>query len=188
MMFNAALLSLLALPFAAAQTTHNVTVGVGGKLVYDPANITAAAGDSIVFTFQGTHTATQSTFQTPCAPSSNGFSGTSSSSPFTLKVNDTNPIWVYCAVPGHCSAGMVFSANAPTSGNTYAAFKQVAMGGSPPSGSGSGSGSSSAGSPSASGSSGGSNAGPYGSNGAGKVAVGAGASLAALGALVALAL
>ncbi|KDQ19389.1 hypothetical protein BOTBODRAFT_170493 [Botryobasidium botryosum FD-172 SS1] len=186
MMFSAALLSLLALPFAAAQTSHAVTVGAGGKLVYDPTNITAAAGDSIVFTFAGTHTATESTFSNPCSPMSNGFAGTSSSSPFTIQVNDTNPIWVYCAVPGHCSAGMVFSVNAPTTGtNTYAAFKQIAMGGSPPSGSGSST--SSGASPSASSSSGSSSTGPYGSSGAGKVAVSAGASLA-VGALVALVL
>ena len=47
---------------------------------------------------------------------------------FTLTVNDTNPIWVYCATPGHCTSGMVMAINAPSSGNTFAAFQAAAEG------------------------------------------------------------
>lgn len=64
-----------------------------------------------------------------------------------MPVNDTNPVWVYCGVPGyvalqrntgehllirmfyssHCQAGMVMAINAPTSGtNTFQNF-QVRM-------------------------------------------------------------
>ncbi|KDQ19390.1 hypothetical protein BOTBODRAFT_51811 [Botryobasidium botryosum FD-172 SS1] len=152
-----ALLSLLALPFAAAWT-RNVTVGANGQLVFNPPNITAEVGDTIVFIFESEHTATQSTYQTPCSPSSGGFNGVSAStspSTFSVKVNNTNPIWVYCAIPGHCKAGMVFAVNAPTTGDTYESFKQIAAGTGPgveinPSSAGA----------SPTGSSGGSNAGP----------------------------
>jgi len=185
-MVNVALLSLLALPFVAAQTVHNITVGSGG-LVFSPSNITASPNDTIVFTFAGTHTATESSFGSPCAPLSNGFNFQASSTagtPFSVTVNDTNPIWVYCAIPGHCQAGMVFAANAPTTGNTFAAFKSAAMGGSSSSGSstsGSGSGSSS---PSSSAAASGATTSSK-PNGAGRVVAGTGATLAGLGALLA---
>jgi hypothetical protein len=46
---------------------------------------------------------------------------------FTIKVNDTKPIWGYCGQTGHCQQGMVFSINAPTYGpNTFAAFQALA--------------------------------------------------------------
>lgn len=32
---------------------------------------------------------------------------------FTLTINDTNPIWLYCAQVGHCQAGMVAVINPP---------------------------------------------------------------------------
>jgi len=187
MIFNVALLFLLALPFAAAWTTHNITVGARGQLVYNPPNITAAVNDTILFIFESEHTATQSTFRSPCTRSPDGFHGVAAGPPpstFSIKVNSTNPIWVYCAIPGHCGAGMVFAANAPTTGNsTYAAFRQIAMGtAAPPDGS-------SLASASLSGRSGGSNAAPNTPpNNADRVAVSAGASLAVFGALLALVL
>lgn len=58
---------------------------------------------------------------------------------WTVPVNTTGPVWVYCAQSGHCTSGMVFAINAPTTGNTFDAFKAKAMGGSSsgyPSGSG----------------------------------------------------
>jgi plastocyanin len=46
---------------------------------------------------------------------------------FTIKVNDTKPIWGYCGQTGHCQQGMVFSINAPPSGpNTFTAFQALA--------------------------------------------------------------
>lgn len=32
---------------------------------------------------------------------------------FTITLNDTNPIWLYCAVAGHCQSGMVMVINPP---------------------------------------------------------------------------
>jgi hypothetical protein len=87
------------------------------------------------------HTVTQSSFADPCHPlNTNGvfngfFSGfvptasSPSGSTFTIIVNDTNPIWFYCAqtTGNHCQSGMVGSINAPTTGNkTLAAFEALA--------------------------------------------------------------
>ncbi|KAF8319397.1 hypothetical protein DL93DRAFT_186187 [Clavulina sp. PMI_390] len=128
MHFASALATIL--PFVAASyAVHvNVTAGVGGP-VYNPSNITAAAGDVIDFHFTGPQTATQVTFAAPCTPVVGGFnSGTEANGTvYSLTVNDTKPIWISCQIPGHCQAGMVFSVNAPLTGNmTYAKFLAAA--------------------------------------------------------------
>jgi hypothetical protein len=46
---------------------------------------------------------------------------------FQITINDTKPVWGYCGQTGHCQQGMVFSVNAPTSGNTFDAFRQLAL-------------------------------------------------------------
>lgn len=54
-------------PTTAAPTDHKVIVGGPGKLVYDPSNITAQAGDTVTFEFhQKNHTITASSFPAPC--------------------------------------------------------------------------------------------------------------------------
>ena len=59
---------------------------------------------------------------------------------WTITVNDSKPIWVYCGqtTGNHCQAGMVHAINAPTAGNTIDAFKAAAktasMSTSPPNG------------------------------------------------------
>jgi plastocyanin len=40
-------------------------------------------------------------------------------------VQDTNPVWVYCAQAGHCAQGMVFAVNP---GDKFAAFQAAATG------------------------------------------------------------
>src|ERR1019366_1634481 len=47
---------------------------------------------------------------------------------FTIIVNDTKPIWIYCGqtVGNHCQSGMVAAINAQATGNTLAAFKLLA--------------------------------------------------------------
>lgn len=85
------------------------------------------------------HTITQSTFDKPCEPINKVMSNVSgiSSGPmppengmmkvFTMMVNDTKPLWMYCATPGHCQKGMVMSINAPKTGDkTLAAYKELA--------------------------------------------------------------
>jgi hypothetical protein len=77
---------------------------------------------------------TQSSFANPCHPLANGFFSTfipttvESNKTFTLLVNDTKPIWIYCAQTtlNHCQSGMVAAINAPATGNTLAAFTALA--------------------------------------------------------------
>ncbi|EJD06125.1 uncharacterized protein FOMMEDRAFT_18308 [Fomitiporia mediterranea MF3/22] len=130
-------------PTSATSTDHKIVVG-GPNLVYNPSNITAQAGDTVTFQFMvKNHTATQSSFGAPCRPlgetSTTGQTGFSSGfmpvsanatdfPTFTITVNDTAPIWVYCMQANHCGQGMVFSVNAIESGpNNFAAFKTRAM-------------------------------------------------------------
>lgn len=100
-----------------------VTVGANGAKTFAPEKVTAAVGDVVQFQFAGgNHTVTQSTFAEPCQPiaqhSSNvtgfhsGFqpaaasSTTGMTSTFSILVNNTTPIWVYCAQGMHCEGGM----------------------------------------------------------------------------------
>ncbi|KDQ12371.1 hypothetical protein BOTBODRAFT_34670 [Botryobasidium botryosum FD-172 SS1] len=136
--------ALLALPLAYAQMTHTVVVGGPGVLLFDPQNITAAVGDTVLFSFrQKNHTATQSSFASPCKRllSPDGLTATGFDSGFqpvpdnqtasfpeaSFVVQDTNPIWIYCRQTGHCQSGMVFSVNAAATGNTFDAFKALAV-------------------------------------------------------------
>jgi plastocyanin len=116
---------------ATAQTTgtkmHVVTVGINGTSKFSPESIVAAVGDMIQFQFvAGNHTATQSTFDNPCQPISmhanmtgfhSGFQPAAASqamgmtSTYTIPVNDTKPVWVYCAQGKHCENGMVMVIN-----------------------------------------------------------------------------
>lgn len=127
----------------ALSNNHQVTVGGPGKLVFSPSNITAKAGDTITFTFQQkNHTVTQSNFANPCKSlSSSGQPGfdsgfrpvadgvTTGFPTWTLQVNDTQPIWAFCAQGNHCTSGMVFAVNTVESGpNTFEAFKNKATG------------------------------------------------------------
>jgi plastocyanin len=127
----------------AMSVDHAVTVGGPNGLVYTPSNITANPGDTVTFHFEATnHTATQSAFAVPCEKlaltSTSGQVGFDSgfmpvsanatvSPTYTIQVNDTKPIWVYCRQTGHCGKGMVFSVNAPETGNTFAAFQAAAI-------------------------------------------------------------
>ncbi|TFY58579.1 hypothetical protein EVJ58_g6328 [Rhodofomes roseus] len=125
---------------------HIVIVGADGKLAYEPSNITAAVGDIITFLFMhANHTATQSSFSDPCTSLTetstsgqigfdSGFmpvaNGTSDYPTYTVEVNNTDPMWVYCKQTNpqdHCAAGMVFSLNAVASGlEDYSAFVDAA--------------------------------------------------------------
>lgn len=98
------------------------------SLVYTPSNIKAAVGDKVQFQFvAGNHTVTQSTFDQPCHPINSvmsnvtgfhsGFmpaaAGAASGTipTYTVQINNTTPVWVYCAQGKHCQAGMVMVIN-----------------------------------------------------------------------------
>jgi len=127
---------------AAAGTEHKVIVGGPGKLAFDPERVTAQPGDTILFEFHSkNHTATQSAFTAPCIKKDgaldSGFIPVADSATefptWKVVVNDTAPLWFFCAQGTHCSAGgMVFAVNSDESTGsvkTFAAFKQAAMSG-----------------------------------------------------------
>jgi hypothetical protein len=89
----------------------------------------AQPGEFVQFQFHaGNHTVTQSTFDSPCQPVSmhsnltgfhSGFLPAAASAAmgmiptYTIQVNNTNPIWLYCAQGRHCENGMVMVINEP---------------------------------------------------------------------------
>ncbi|KAI8665329.1 hypothetical protein LRP88_04155 [Fusarium phalaenopsidis] len=105
---SVALFALLAVGASAA--THIVEVGKGG-LKYTPDTISAAKGDIIEFHFDSMHTVVAGDFSKPCTPATSGgfYSGVlpaSGNSFFSITVNNTDPIFFYCSIEGHCQAGM----------------------------------------------------------------------------------
>jgi len=165
-MFSKSLVALSALVPAALGAVYTVTVGIveidgqPGR-GFDPSSIRPSSGDTIHFTFSlpeyvknppsVQHSATQSTFDTPCTPMSGGFdsgvqttgsANTNTGNTFELQVNSTDPIWFYSSASGDCGSGMVLSVNPPLTGEqTAAAFVERAKqqgGGTPPDSSSSG--------------------------------------------------
>ncbi|KAH8676456.1 hypothetical protein BGZ60DRAFT_482931 [Tricladium varicosporioides] len=130
------------IPGASPATERVITIVVGSptlnkSLVFTPNEVTAQPGDILQFQFSRiNHTVTQSSFSSPCQPLSapgvepinSGFIPTTANATevvtFNVPINDTKPIWMYCAQGPHCMLGMVLSINAPTTGNeTFAAYK-----------------------------------------------------------------
>ncbi|KAK0198456.1 hypothetical protein F5146DRAFT_1019692 [Armillaria mellea] len=130
---------------SVSATVYDVQVGgADGKLVYDPEAISAQPGDQVVFHFNPkNHTVTQSSFADPCGPKEGGLdsgfmpvAANSTDSPpiWTMTVNDTQPIWVYCkqaakTPASHCGQGMVFAVNCGLDGspNSFTNFKNSAL-------------------------------------------------------------
>lgn len=118
------------------QTTHMVTVGDGGSF-YDPPTVAAGLNDiiSFVFTGEGSHSVTQSTYSDPCTPLPGGFNSglytLSNSSQlneapvWNLQItDDVDPIYFFCTNThpvSHCGSGMVGVINPPSQAN-YTAF------------------------------------------------------------------
>lgn len=104
-----------------ATYTHDIKVGENG-LKMDPDTLTASPGDLINFHFYSTnHSVAESTFDKPCEPKENGiFSGffaagsgkDEASQVFSMRLNGTEPVWLYCAKDEHCKAGQVMVINA----------------------------------------------------------------------------
>ena len=100
-----------------------------GTRTYKPDNLRVAPGEAVQFQFaSGNHTVTQSTFDNPCQPISahsnvtgfhSGFLPVAASAAmgmipvYTIMVNSTAPIWIYCAQNGHCENGHVMVINEP---------------------------------------------------------------------------
>lgn len=101
-----------------------------GSLTFSPERIVAAPGSMVQFQFMGgNHTVTQSTFDSPCVPLNVanpaaqvagifsgyvpvGASASQGQRPvFTVMINDTAPMWLYCQQGPHCQRGMVMVIN-----------------------------------------------------------------------------
>jgi len=117
-----------------------VTVGGPSGLIFDPPSVSAQPRDTVKFIFkQKNHTVTESTFDAPCIPKlagfDSGFNAVAADATdfpsWSIKVNDTAPIWAYCrqkTPTSHCGAGMVFAINSnEQSPRNYAAFQKVAQ-------------------------------------------------------------
>ncbi|KAF8637341.1 hypothetical protein AX17_002842 [Amanita inopinata Kibby_2008] len=160
MRFIAALTALAAATAVSAKDIA-ITVGQNGTLTFTPANVTAAAGDVLAFSFVSkNHTVTQSTFANPCTKKGatavdSGFlpvgSDAAAAPPtYNVTVNGTDPLWFYCAQTrpaSHCQLGMVFAVNAPAN-ESFAQFQAAAKAGGGNSTSGNGTSTSSAATPS----------------------------------------
>ncbi|KAJ0107326.1 hypothetical protein J7T55_015792 [Diaporthe amygdali] len=134
MQFTTAALAVLA-GVASAQKVQVVTVSTANNsLVYTPDNIKASAGEMVQFQFvAGNHTVTQSTFDQPCTPINSimsnvtgfhsGYQPAAASKQtgmiptYSIMINDTKPLWVYCAQGKHCQSGMVMVINENTAAN-----------------------------------------------------------------------
>jgi plastocyanin len=103
----------LMLATRTSATTHDILVGLHG-LSYAPNTTTAAIGDTVTFHFYpGPHNVVQSSFDTPCGWLEGGFysgyiSPDAGESPetFSITINDTSMIWIYCSSYMHCQSGM----------------------------------------------------------------------------------
>ncbi len=88
-----------------------------------PERLTAPVGSMVQFQFRGgNHTVTQSNFDNQCEPISSvnssllgvysGFQPVAASAAqgqiptFTITINSTTPMWIYCSQAKHCQAGM----------------------------------------------------------------------------------
>lgn len=108
---------------SATKGIQTVLVGSPKTLSITPNNIKADVGTVVEFVFYPkTHSVAQSAFAEPCQPLANAtgfFSGPQTTASgenanvFAITINDTKPIWFYCAFPTHCEGGMVGVINAP---------------------------------------------------------------------------
>lgn len=121
---------------SSASGIHRVNVGNNG-FIFDPDTVNAAVGDTVQFFFYpGNHSVVQSEFTSPCQAKATGiFSGffpgndSPASTIFTIAINNTNPIWVYCAQVTHCQSRMALVINPPANGpDTLSAYKLAAKG------------------------------------------------------------
>ncbi|TKW56714.1 Extracellular serine-rich protein [Colletotrichum tanaceti] len=187
MHISAMVVSALAAVAQAVDVQVVSVASTNNTLKFFPDKINAPVGSMVQFQFRGgNHSVVQSTFDNPCIPISNvnasakgvysGYQPVQASAAmgqipvFTVMVNSTTPMWLYCSQGKHCQNGMVMvinensKANATRTIENYAkAAKNVPQAQIPNGGSAGGSGGGSA-SPTG-GAGGGSNGGNGGSGG-----------------------
>ncbi|KAL7940123.1 Cupredoxin [Trichoderma barbatum] len=131
MHLSVGILAVLGLAAGASAETIKVEVGKSGsKTIFNPESIKANKGDVVEFHFDSEHSVVAGDFKSPCTPVSTGgfYSGTLPSgdkSSFSVTINNTDPIFFYCSLPGHCQAGAVGVIN-QGSDETVAEYKAAA--------------------------------------------------------------
>ncbi|KAI5458771.1 hypothetical protein BGZ63DRAFT_321818, partial [Mariannaea sp. PMI_226] len=106
-------LTALALSAGVSAEIIKVEVGKSGsKTIFNPESIKANKGDVVEFHFDSQHSVVASDPKKACTPISTGgfYSGTLPSgdkTTFSVTINNTEPIFLYCSIPGHCQAGAV---------------------------------------------------------------------------------
>jgi plastocyanin len=126
-------------PAAQQGVEHRVKVGGNKTLTFEPTTVYANVRDTIVFEFlTKNHTATQSSFGSPCQKLADGkgfdsgfmpvADGTTDFPTFTITVDKPDPIWVYCRQDTHCGKKMVFAVNPGKDGeaNSFVNFANLA--------------------------------------------------------------
>ncbi|RMJ25536.1 hypothetical protein PHISP_03602 [Aspergillus sp. HF37] len=111
---------LLHVGFSLSKTT-TVRAAPNGSPTFVPSSVTAEKGDTVKFEFYPrNHTVTESSYSSPCVPNDSGINsgfipaiGGEASEHFLVPINNTDPIWYYCAQARHCQAGMVGVINPP---------------------------------------------------------------------------
>ncbi|KLJ07120.1 hypothetical protein EMPG_17390, partial [Blastomyces silverae] len=123
-------------------TVHPVQVGNSeGSQRFYPDSLTVEPGSMVQFQFHpANHSVAQSTFEDPCSPMSDGTGIRSGFLPvsadaadmpvFTVMINDTDPVWLFCGQNNHCQNGMVMVINPPDAPDRdIEAFRSLAMSG-----------------------------------------------------------
>ena len=130
-------------PVSSDGNTIEVIVGGPNNLTFTPSRVSASPRDTIKFIFHvKNHTVTQSSFAAPCVPltdkttgnkigfNSGFFPVAADATDFptwSLTINDTSPIWAFCAQANHCGSGMVFAVNSDeTSQRNFTAYQNLA--------------------------------------------------------------
>ncbi|KZT68962.1 hypothetical protein DAEQUDRAFT_745385 [Daedalea quercina L-15889] len=117
-------------------TTHTIYVApTQGVLRMVPFAVNATPGDTLYWIWgANNHTVTKSSELSPCNTTTDGTAFATGEqdmgATFTETVNDTNPVFYYCATPGHCEKGMFGVINPPSvdnNANTSVASMMPAM-------------------------------------------------------------
>jgi len=126
--------SVLTFALAASAADHDIDVGEDG-FTFSPSTISCSKGDTVTFHFYpGGHSVVSSGFDSPCMSDGIISSGTvnsnSDESDMVFRIDcPSAATYLFCSQVGHCNGGMVAAINAPTSGNTLAAYKSAAKNG-----------------------------------------------------------
>jgi len=138
---NSTAMNTMATPKGMVKTWVIQVSDTDGNKRFSPEDVKASPGDMIQFHFYPMkHSVAQSSFANPCQPlPANGSAPAGFWSGFmpvtaqdsvmpvyTIMVNDTKPIWFYCATEMHCEQGMAGVINAPA-GKTLAMYKSAAQ-------------------------------------------------------------